>query len=200
MGAGSTRRRVVRKPDPRPAISWRPQSSPISTTCPRRSCGTTDVRRHRLVDDCRQGALRDPLRARLLREESPRLAELVAREMGKPIRYVREREIEPAIDPDPVLRRRRPADPRRGHQQCPGPPPQPRPEGAGRRLRAHHAVERSGRSASCARSAQPLRPGARSCSNRRATRRRRRWRSLSSSTGSKACRRAWRTAWSARAR
>ena len=36
--------------------------------------------------------------ARLLREESPRLAELVAREMGKPIRYVREREIEPAID------------------------------------------------------------------------------------------------------
>ena len=36
--------------------------------------------------------------ARLLREESPRLAELVAREMGKPIRYVRERELEPAID------------------------------------------------------------------------------------------------------
>ena len=36
--------------------------------------------------------------ARLLREESSRLAELVAREMGKPIRYVRERELEPAID------------------------------------------------------------------------------------------------------
>jgi acyl-CoA reductase-like NAD-dependent aldehyde dehydrogenase len=36
--------------------------------------------------------------ARLLREESRRLSELVAREMGKPIRYVREREIEPAID------------------------------------------------------------------------------------------------------
>jgi acyl-CoA reductase-like NAD-dependent aldehyde dehydrogenase len=36
--------------------------------------------------------------ARLLREESGGLAELVAREMGKPIRYVREREIEPAID------------------------------------------------------------------------------------------------------
>jgi acyl-CoA reductase-like NAD-dependent aldehyde dehydrogenase len=36
--------------------------------------------------------------ARLLRDESPRLAELVAREMGKPIRYVREREIDPAID------------------------------------------------------------------------------------------------------
>jgi len=36
--------------------------------------------------------------ARLLREESGPLAELVAREMGKPIRYVREREIEPAID------------------------------------------------------------------------------------------------------
>jgi acyl-CoA reductase-like NAD-dependent aldehyde dehydrogenase len=36
--------------------------------------------------------------ARLLREEAPRLSELVAREMGKPIRYVREREIEPAID------------------------------------------------------------------------------------------------------
>jgi acyl-CoA reductase-like NAD-dependent aldehyde dehydrogenase len=36
--------------------------------------------------------------ARLLREESRSLAELVAREMGKPIRYVREREIEPAID------------------------------------------------------------------------------------------------------
>ncbi|HEX2469482.1 MAG TPA: aldehyde dehydrogenase family protein [Candidatus Limnocylindrales bacterium] len=36
--------------------------------------------------------------ARLLREEGPRLAELVAREMGKPIRYVRERELEPAID------------------------------------------------------------------------------------------------------
>jgi acyl-CoA reductase-like NAD-dependent aldehyde dehydrogenase len=34
----------------------------------------------------------------LLREESGRLAELVAREMGKPIRYVRERELEPAID------------------------------------------------------------------------------------------------------
>jgi acyl-CoA reductase-like NAD-dependent aldehyde dehydrogenase len=36
--------------------------------------------------------------ARLLREEKERLAQLVAREMGKPIRYVREREIEPAID------------------------------------------------------------------------------------------------------
>ncbi len=36
--------------------------------------------------------------ARLLREEADPLAELVAREMGKPIRYVREREIEPAID------------------------------------------------------------------------------------------------------
>jgi acyl-CoA reductase-like NAD-dependent aldehyde dehydrogenase len=36
--------------------------------------------------------------ARLLREETPRLSELVAREMGKPIRYVRERELEPAID------------------------------------------------------------------------------------------------------
>src|SRR4051812_3754924 len=36
--------------------------------------------------------------AGLLREESGRLAELVAREMGKPIRYVRERELEPAID------------------------------------------------------------------------------------------------------
>jgi acyl-CoA reductase-like NAD-dependent aldehyde dehydrogenase len=36
--------------------------------------------------------------ASLLREEEQRLAELVAREMGKPIRYVREREIEPAID------------------------------------------------------------------------------------------------------
>jgi len=36
--------------------------------------------------------------ARLLREESAGLAELVAREMGKPIRYVRERELEPAID------------------------------------------------------------------------------------------------------
>ncbi|HEV8281730.1 MAG TPA: aldehyde dehydrogenase family protein [Candidatus Limnocylindrales bacterium] len=36
--------------------------------------------------------------ARLLREESRPLADLVAREMGKPIRYVREREIEPAID------------------------------------------------------------------------------------------------------
>jgi acyl-CoA reductase-like NAD-dependent aldehyde dehydrogenase len=36
--------------------------------------------------------------ARLLRAESGWLAELVAREMGKPIRYVRERELEPAID------------------------------------------------------------------------------------------------------
>ncbi len=36
--------------------------------------------------------------ARLLREEEQGIAELVAREMGKPIRYVREREIEPAID------------------------------------------------------------------------------------------------------
>jgi acyl-CoA reductase-like NAD-dependent aldehyde dehydrogenase len=36
--------------------------------------------------------------ARLLREEAAPIAELVAREMGKPIRYVREREIEPAID------------------------------------------------------------------------------------------------------
>lgn len=36
--------------------------------------------------------------ARLLRSESAWIAELVAREMGKPIRYVREREIEPAID------------------------------------------------------------------------------------------------------
>jgi betaine-aldehyde dehydrogenase len=36
--------------------------------------------------------------ARLLREEAEPLARLVAIEMGKPIRYVREREIEPAID------------------------------------------------------------------------------------------------------
>ncbi|HVL54760.1 MAG TPA: aldehyde dehydrogenase family protein, partial [Vitreimonas sp.] len=36
--------------------------------------------------------------ARLLREEAEPLARLVAREMGKPIRYVRQREIEPAID------------------------------------------------------------------------------------------------------
>ena len=36
--------------------------------------------------------------ARLLREEIEPLARLVATEMGKPIRYVREREIEPAID------------------------------------------------------------------------------------------------------
>ncbi|HUG29943.1 MAG TPA: aldehyde dehydrogenase family protein [Candidatus Limnocylindria bacterium] len=36
--------------------------------------------------------------ARLLREERELLARLVAREMGKPIRYVREREIDPAID------------------------------------------------------------------------------------------------------
>src|SRR5688500_2042761 len=36
--------------------------------------------------------------ARLLREEMEPLARLVATEMGKPIRYVREREIEPAID------------------------------------------------------------------------------------------------------
>jgi acyl-CoA reductase-like NAD-dependent aldehyde dehydrogenase len=36
--------------------------------------------------------------ARLLREEAEPLSRLVATEMGKPIRYVREREIEPAID------------------------------------------------------------------------------------------------------
>jgi acyl-CoA reductase-like NAD-dependent aldehyde dehydrogenase len=36
--------------------------------------------------------------ARLLREEAEPLARLVATEMGKPIRYVRDREIEPAID------------------------------------------------------------------------------------------------------
>jgi acyl-CoA reductase-like NAD-dependent aldehyde dehydrogenase len=36
--------------------------------------------------------------ARLLREEAEPLSRLVAVEMGKPIRYVRERELEPAID------------------------------------------------------------------------------------------------------
>jgi acyl-CoA reductase-like NAD-dependent aldehyde dehydrogenase len=36
--------------------------------------------------------------ARLLREEAEPLSRLVAIEMGKPIRYVRERELEPAID------------------------------------------------------------------------------------------------------
>ncbi len=36
--------------------------------------------------------------ARLLREEAEPLSRLVASEMGKPIRYVRERELEPAID------------------------------------------------------------------------------------------------------
>ena len=36
--------------------------------------------------------------ARLLREEAEPLARLIAREMGKPIRYAMEREIEPAID------------------------------------------------------------------------------------------------------
>ena len=39
--------------------------------------------------------------ARLLREEAEPLARLVATEMGKPIRYVREREIEPGHRPDP---------------------------------------------------------------------------------------------------
>jgi acyl-CoA reductase-like NAD-dependent aldehyde dehydrogenase len=36
--------------------------------------------------------------AELIEEASPWLAELVAREMGKPIRYVRARELEPAVD------------------------------------------------------------------------------------------------------
>ena len=36
--------------------------------------------------------------ARLLRENGDRLARLISEEMGKPIRYAREREIEPAID------------------------------------------------------------------------------------------------------
>ena len=36
--------------------------------------------------------------ARLLREEAEPLARLIAREMGKPVRYAMEREIEPAID------------------------------------------------------------------------------------------------------
>jgi acyl-CoA reductase-like NAD-dependent aldehyde dehydrogenase len=36
--------------------------------------------------------------ARLLREEAEPLSQLIAREMGKPIRYAREREVEPAID------------------------------------------------------------------------------------------------------
>ncbi|HEX7196235.1 MAG TPA: aldehyde dehydrogenase family protein [Candidatus Limnocylindria bacterium] len=36
--------------------------------------------------------------ARLLREDGERLARLISEEMGKPIRYAREREIEPAID------------------------------------------------------------------------------------------------------
>ena len=62
-GRGSTGRRVVRKPirDRRS----RGDRSRVQSRRPVRGdrCGTTDVRRHRLVDDGRQ-ALRDPLRAR----------------------------------------------------------------------------------------------------------------------------------------
>ena len=52
--------------------------------------------------------------AGLLREEAEPLARLVATEMGKPIRYVREREIAAGHRPDPVLRQRGADDPRRG--------------------------------------------------------------------------------------
>ena len=75
------------------------RSSPTRRPVRGDRCGTADVRRHRLATTAgkERSAILYEL-ARLLREESPRLAELVAREMGKLIRYVREREIEPAID------------------------------------------------------------------------------------------------------
>ena len=135
---------------------------------------------------CRQGARRDPLRAR------PPAARGVA--TARRARRARDGQADPlrsrARDraghrSDPVLRRRRPADPRRGHEQRPRPPPQPRAQGAGRRLRAHHAVERPGRSAAAQdRRGDRDRLHVRAQAGQRRARRRR-WRSSSCSTGSR---------------
>ena len=100
LGAEQRRRRS-RAATRRPASSSRPRPRPTlddlsaAIAAARRAFDETG-----LVDDGRQGRGPPILYelARLLREEQGPLAELVAREMGKPIRYVREREIEPAID------------------------------------------------------------------------------------------------------
>ena len=85
--------------------------------------------------------------AGLLRAEAEPLARLIAIEMGKPIRYVREREIAPAIDRIEFYAAA--ARMIRGEvtASAPEPPPELHPQGAGRRVRAHHPVERPGRPA-----------------------------------------------------
>ena len=148
LGAEQRRRRSRAATRP-PATSSRPRPRPRSTTCPPRS-------RRRGARSTRPAGRPPPARnAPRSSTSSPAscarsrraLAELVAREMGKPIRYVREREIEPAIDR--ILFYAGAARLIRGEVTSSGarPSAQPRAEGAGRRVRAHHAVERPGRSA-----------------------------------------------------
>jgi acyl-CoA reductase-like NAD-dependent aldehyde dehydrogenase len=105
--------------------------------------------------------------AQLLREEAEPLARLVATEMGKPVRYVREREIAPAIDR--ILFYASAARMIRGEVTASAPSHLLNfILKAGRRVRPHHAVERPGRPA-VARSARRSRPAAPSCSSRPAT-------------------------------
>ena len=85
--------------------------------------------------------------ARLLREEMEPLARLVATEMGKPIRYVREREIEPAIDRIQFYAGAARLDPWGNDIGGRAPPPQLHAQGTRRRVRADHAMERPGRPA-----------------------------------------------------
>ena len=111
---------IVRKPRSRDRRSRRDRSRVrSSTTCPRRSMrhdgrSTTPAGRPRPARSAPRSSSSSP--ACCARSRRP-LAELVASEMGKPIRYVREREIEPAIDRILFYAGAARTDPRRGHQQ-----------------------------------------------------------------------------------
>ena len=128
------------------AVAPRPASEDVG---PGDRRGPRDVRRRRLAGHVghasgRRSCSSSPGCCARRPSRSPRL---VAIEMGKPIRYVREREIEPAIDR--ILFYASAARMIRGEvtASAPEPPAQPHPQGAGRRVRADHAVERPGRPA-----------------------------------------------------
>ena len=143
------RRRDLREPRPGDRRPGRDRAA-----VGRRGRGPGDRRRPPTFDDGAWPATSGRERAaillelaRLLREEAEPLAAARRDRDGQadPLRpRARDRA---GHRPDPVLRQRRPDDPRRGDGLGPEPPPQLHPQGAGRRVRAHHAVERPGRPA-----------------------------------------------------
>ena len=146
LGTGHLRR-DAREPRPgdrrprrdRPAVRRRGRR-------PRDRRGPRHLRRWGLAGDVGPRACRDPVRAGAAAARGGRAALASRRDGDGQADPLRPRARDRARHrPDPVLRQRRPDDPRRGDRVGAEPPAQLHPQGAGRGVRADHAVERPGR-------------------------------------------------------